>query len=54
MTKQGNSIPDSLYNPAALAFQDGISITGGGQVVIPTVSPSRQARVITMSNGHHN
>jgi len=25
------------YNPAALVFQDGVSITGGGQVVIPTV-----------------
>lgn len=25
------------YNPAALVFQDGISITGGGQFVMPTV-----------------
>jgi len=25
------------YNPAALVFQDGVSITAGGQVVIPTV-----------------
>ncbi|MDQ6968448.1 MAG: outer membrane protein transport protein [Mariprofundaceae bacterium] len=26
------------YNPAALVFQEGLSITGGGQVVIPTVN----------------
>jgi len=25
------------YNPAALVFQDGVSVTAGGQVVIPTV-----------------
>jgi len=42
------------YNPAALVFQDGISVTAGGQVVIPTVDyTAPNGKTYSMDNKTH-
>ena len=41
------------YNPAALVFQDGISITGGAQVVMPTVDYTRNGVAYSMDKKTH-